>query len=52
MENKYHVEILKDGKHFVARIELPNGKKKEFRDENLEDVLTQMVTELQEELDE
>jgi hypothetical protein len=47
-----NIEIIKDGVFFVARTQLANGKTKEFRHQNFEDVLTEMVVELQDELSE
>jgi len=47
-----NIEIIKDGMYFVARTQLPNGKSKEYRHPNFEDVLTEMVIELQDELSE
>ena len=47
-----NIEIIKDGMYFVARTQLENGKSKEYRHSNFEDVLTEMVMELQDELSE
>lgn len=47
-----NIEIIKDGMYFVARVELSDGKNKEYRHQNFEDVLTEMVIELQDELGE
>ena len=52
METVCHIEILKDGRHFVARAHLANGSVKEYRHQIFEDVLTEMVIDLQEELSE
>ncbi len=50
METVVHIEILKDGRDFVARAHLANGSVKEYRHPVFEDVLTVMVIDLQEEL--
>ena len=47
-----NIEIIKDGDEFVARIHLVDGTTKEYRNKNLEDVLTEMVITVQDELDE
>ena len=47
-----NIEIIKDGKEFVARVYLANGSTQEYRRENLEELLTEMVIALQDELDE
>ena len=52
MESVCHIEILKDGRDFVARAHLANGSVKEYRHQIFEDVLTEMVIDLQEELSE
>ena len=52
METVCHIEILKDGRDFVARAHLANGAVKEYRHQIFEDVLTEMVIDLQEELSE
>ena len=50
METVCHIEIIKDGRDFVARAHLSNGSIKEYRHQIFEDVLTEMVIDLQEEL--
>ena len=50
METVCYIEIIKDGRDFVARPHLSNGSIKEYRHQNFEDVLTEMVIDLQEEL--
>jgi len=52
METVCHIEIIKDGRDFVARAHLSNGSVKEYRHQIFEDVLTEMVIDLQEELGE
>ncbi len=47
-----NIEIIKDGNEFVARIHLVDGTTKEYRHKSLEDVLTEMVFAVQDELDE
>jgi hypothetical protein len=50
METVCHIEIIKDGQDFVARVHLLNGTTKEYRHQIFEDALTEMVIDLQEEL--
>ena len=52
METVCHIEIIKDGRDFVARVHLTSGAVKEYRHQIFEDVLTEMVIDLQEELGE
>ena len=52
METVCYIEIIKDGRDFVARAQLSNGAVKEYRHQIFEDVLTEMVIDLQEELSE
>ncbi|UCD14687.1 MAG: hypothetical protein JSW60_04500 [Thermoplasmatales archaeon] len=52
MESVCNIEIIKDGEEFVVRMQLANGEIKEYRRENLEELLTEMVIALQDELDE
>jgi len=47
-----NIEIIKDGDEFVIRIHLADGTTKEYRQKSLEDVLTEMVIAVQDELDE
>ena len=47
-----NIEVIKDGEEFVVRVHLANGPTKEYRHKNLEEVLTEMVIALQDELDE
>jgi hypothetical protein len=50
METVCHIEIVKDGQDFVARVHLSDGSTKEYRHRVFEDALTEMVIDLQEEL--
>ncbi|MEA3457581.1 MAG: hypothetical protein U9R21_02765 [Candidatus Thermoplasmatota archaeon] len=50
METVCHIEIVKDGQEFVARVHLPDGSTREYRHQVFEDALTEMVVDLQEEL--
>ncbi|MFW6120409.1 MAG: hypothetical protein ACOC80_05860 [Petrotogales bacterium] len=52
METVCYIEIIKDGRDFVARAHLASGSMKEYRHPIFEDVLTEMVIDLQEELSE
>jgi len=47
-----NIEVIKAGIDFVIRVHLPNGSIKEYRHHAFEDVLTEMVIDLQEELSE
>jgi hypothetical protein len=47
-----NLEIIKDGDDFVVRVHLPNDVIKEYRHKVLEEVLTEMIIALQDELDE
>lgn len=48
METVCRIEIAKEGRNFVARAHLNDGQKKEYRHQVFEDVLTEMVVDLQE----
>jgi len=52
METVCHIEIKKDGCDFVAKAHMVDGSIKEFRNLSFEDVITEMVIELQEDLSE
>ena len=52
MELVCHIEIIKEGKDFVIRAKLADGSIREYRNPVLEDVLTEMINDLQEELTE
>lgn len=45
-----HIEILKDGHYFIARTEVQDGTEKEFKNTVFEDMLTEMVITLQEQM--
>ncbi len=45
-----HIEILKDGQHFIARTETEDGSEKEYKNTVFEDMLTEMFITLQEQL--
>lgn len=45
-----YIKIIKDGKDFVVRAKLASGAEREYRNPVLEDVLTEMLNDLQEEL--
>ena len=47
-----NIEIIKDGDEFVVRIHLADGAIREYRQKHLEEVLTEMVIAVQDELDE
>lgn len=52
MEAVCHIEISKEGREFVARANLCGGGTREYRNQVFEDLLTEMVIDLQEELGE
>ena len=47
-----NTEIIKDREEFVVRVHLANGSTKEYHHKTLEELLTEMVIALQDELDE
>lgn len=51
MESICHIEIKKDGCDFLVRAKMVDGTIKEFRNLSFEDVITEMVIELQDELE-
>lgn len=52
MDSVCHIEIAKEGREFVARANLYGDGTREYRNEVFEDLLTEMVIDLQEELGE
>jgi len=52
MEIICNIEIIKAGVDFVVKVHLPNGSIRKYRNHVFEDVLTEMVIDLQEELSE
>jgi len=52
METVCRIEIIKDGKDFAVRAYLASGSIKEYRHHVFEEVLTEMVIDLQELLEE
>jgi len=52
MEVVYNIEILKDGAYFIVGVHLTDGTIREYRHQNFEDVLTEMVIDLQDEASE
>ncbi|MCD6572123.1 MAG: hypothetical protein J7K62_02505 [Thermoplasmata archaeon] len=52
MEQVCSIEIVRDGKDFVARVRMSDGSLKEYRNQIFEDMLSEMVIDLQEELGE
>lgn len=48
-ERLCHIEILKDGHYFIARTETDTGEK-EFKNTVFEDMLTEMLLTLEEQL--
>jgi hypothetical protein len=44
------IEILKDGHFFIARTQTEAGGQKEYKNTVFEDMLTEMVTSLQEQI--
>ena len=52
MEKVCNIEIIKDGMYFVVKVHLADGTIREYRHHIFEDVLTEMVIDMQEELSE
>jgi hypothetical protein len=52
MDTVCRIEVIKDGRDFAARAHLINGNIKEYRHPNFEEVLTEMVIDLQEIIEE
>ena len=52
MELVCNIEIIKAGIYFVVKVHLADGSIREYRHHVFEDVLTEMVIDLQEELSE
>ena len=52
MEIVYNIEILKDRGYFIVRVHLANGSIREYRRQVLENVLTEMAIDLQDETSE
>ncbi|MDD5502655.1 MAG: hypothetical protein PHH26_04230 [Candidatus Thermoplasmatota archaeon] len=50
-ESLCHIEIVKDGKLYIARVHL-QATVKEYKNQILEDMLTELVIDLQEEFGE
>lgn len=51
-ESLCRIEIIKDGREFVARAQSQSGGNREYRDTIFEDMLTELVIDLQEEFGE
>ena len=51
-ESLCRIEILKDGREYVARTHSQSGGNREYRDTVFEDMLTGLVIDLQEEFGE
>ncbi len=45
-----HIHVLKDGQFFIARTETQDGQTKEFKNTVFEDMLTEMMITLQEQI--
>jgi hypothetical protein len=52
MDSICRIEVIKDGREFAARTYLDTGKIKEYRHPVFEEVLTEMVIDLQDILEE
>jgi len=52
MDTICQIEIIKDGRFFATRVYLGNGNIKEYRHPIFEEVLTEMVIDLQDLLEE
>jgi len=47
-----NIDVIKEGKDFVIRVRYSDGSIREYRNPILEDVLTEMINDVQEELSE
>ena len=50
MEQVCNIEILKDGVNFIVKVHLADGSIRMYHHQIFEDVLTEMVIDLQDEL--
>ena len=46
------IEVFKDGPRFIARARTEDGSKREYKNQSFEDLLTEMLTDLAEEIQE
>lgn len=44
------IEVFKDGPRFIARARTADGGKREYKNQSFEDLLTEMLTDLAEEI--
>lgn len=51
-ERIFDIEVFKDGPRFIARARHADGTKREYKNQNFEDLLTEMLTDISEEVTE
>lgn len=49
-ERIFDIEVLKDGPRFIARARHLDGTKREYKNQNFEDLLTEMLTDISEDV--
>ena len=49
-ERIFDIEVFKDGPRFIARARHMDGTKREYKNQNFEDLLTEMLTDVGEEI--
>lgn len=49
-ERLFDIEVFKDGPRFIARARAQDGTKREYKNQNFEDLLTEMLTDVSEEI--
>jgi hypothetical protein len=50
METICNIEIIKEGTDYVARVHLSDGKIKEYRHNSFEEVLTELIKDLHDDI--
>lgn len=46
----FDIELFKDGPRFIARARDAEGTKREYKNQHFEDLLTELLTDIQEEI--
>lgn len=49
-ERLFDIEVNKEGPRFTARARAKDGSKREYKNQNFEDLLTEMLTDVAEEI--
>ena len=52
METICNIEIIKEGIDYIARVHLVDGKVKEYRHHSFEEVLTELIKDLHDDISE